>query len=385
MKKVILFIVLFLIVFVDDVRADEIGATLSVTSNGYPGSDVTITVKTVGVTDTDSIVSYDIDLAVDSLLTFKSCKDRNDQSLTTPSVSEEVSLNTDVTLLTCNYSISSEAVVGTSIAISLNESILTDNDGNDIPLTGSEIIVVQKLLSSVATLNNITLDKGVLSPKFNTDTLSYTVTVEGGVESINISAVKTDDTATVSGLGTKTLNYGNNKFNIVVTAENKTQKTYVLNIYRTDDRSTDSTLKSLIIDSGELKPVFKSSVKEYTVTIKSDIEDLAVKTVANSNKATVKVVGNNDLAVGINIITITVTAENGNTTDYILTVIKEEKESVIVKNEDKNEPKEVINNTSKKDSGMLLYIVMAGTLILFIALGIYLLITIDKKSNKIQN
>jgi len=385
MKKVILFIVLFSIVFIDDVRADGIGATLSVTGNKYPGSDVIITVKTVGVTDTESLVSYDIDLSVDSLLTFKSCKDRNNQELTSASSSEEVSLTTDVTLLTCNYSISSEAVVGTSITISFNESILTDVEETDIPLTGSESIVVQKLLSSVATLNSITLNKGLLSPKFNKDTLSYTVTVEGGAESINISAVKTDDMATVSGLGMKTLNYGNNKFNILVTAENKNQKTYVLNINRTDDRSTDSTLKSLIIDSGDLKPVFKSSVKEYTMSVKADIEDLQVKTVTNSSKATVKIMGNNDLAVGINIITITVTAENGNTTDYILTVTKEEKESIIVTNEDKKESKEVINNTSKKDSSMLLYIVMAGTLILFIALGIYLLITIDKKTNKIQN
>lgn len=382
MKKLILFIVLLLISFVDNVKADEIGATISVTGDKYPGSDVTIIVTTNGLTETNSIVSYDINLTTHSLLDFKSCKDRNNQPLTSPSVSEIVSLNTDVPLLTCTFKISSEAAANTTMPISFNESILINSDEIDIPLIGSQSIVVQKLLSSIATLNSITLDKGTLSPNFNKDVLSYNVIVDGGVETINISAVKTDTLSTVSGLGLKTLNYGNNRFNIVVTAENKTQKTYVVNINRTDNRSTDSSLKSLIIASGKINPVFKSSVREYTMTVKSDVKDLEVKAIATSSKATVKVIGNNDLIEGMNIVTITVTAENGKKTDYIVTVMKEEKNDVKVTNEEKKETKEVVKDTTSKDYSMLLYIVMASTLILLIALGIYILVAIDKKPNK---
>ncbi len=382
MKKLILFIVLLLISFVDNVKADEIGATISVTGDKYPGSDVTIIVTTNGLTETNPIVSYDINLTTHSLLDFKSCKDRNNQPLTSPSVSEIVSLNTDVPLLTCTFKISNEAASNTTMPISFNESILTNSDEIDIPLIGSQSIVVQKLLSSIATLNSITLDKGTLSPNFNKDVLSYNVIVDGGVETINISAVKTDTLSTVSGLGSKTLNYGNNKFNIIVTAENKTQKTYVVNINRTDNRSTDSSLKSLTITSGKIDPVFKSSVREYTMIVKSDVKDLEVKAIATSSKATVKVIGNNDLIEGMNIVTITVTAENGKKTDYIVTVMKEEKNDVKVTNEEKKETKEVVKDATSKDYSMLLYIVMASTLILLIALGIYILVAIDKKPNK---
>lgn len=382
MKRIMLFIVLVLFAFIDNVKADGVGATISVTGNKYPGSDITIIVTTTGVSETDSIASYDINLSVNSLLTFKSCKDRSNQSLSSPSVSETFSLTANTPLLTCTYTISSYAAVGTTIPVSFTESILTKSDESGVLLTETQNIVVQKLLSSIATLNSLTVDKGTLSPTFNKDILSYNVTVDGGIEAIIISALKTDASSTVSGLGQKTLNYGNNKFNIIVTSENKTQKTYVVNVNRADDRSNDSTLKSLTITSETLSPTFKSSIKEYMMTVKGDVEDLDVKAVANSSKATVKVEGNYELIEGLNIITITVTAENGTKSEYRITVTKEGNKEVAVTNQKENQTKEVAKEATSRDYSMLLYVIMAGTLVLLIALGIYILMVIDKKPNK---
>lgn len=58
----------------------------------------------------------------------------------------------------------------------------------------------------------------------------------------NIVVTKEDSKAKVTGDGTKNLNYGKNTYNIVVTAEDGTKKTYTLNITRPDSRSKENYL-----------------------------------------------------------------------------------------------------------------------------------------------
>ena len=67
---------------------------------------------------------------------------------------------------------------------------------------------------------------------FSRDNLNYDLIVDTSVTSVNVSAAAIDSGATVSGVGTVKLTTGANKINIVVTAQNKTTRTYVLNIIR---------------------------------------------------------------------------------------------------------------------------------------------------------
>jgi len=81
-------------------------------------------------------------------------------------------------------------------------------------------------------LQGIFVDGNAVSG-FSKNTLVYTLpSVENSKSSITINAIAEDSKATVTGTGAKNLSVGNNSFNILVTAENGSQKSYVVNIER---------------------------------------------------------------------------------------------------------------------------------------------------------
>ncbi len=79
-------------------------------------------------------------------------------------------------------------------------------------------------------LKNITVSAGSLSPAFSSSVLNYTVNVGSNVEKITINAEKEDRYATVTGGGEHSLSEGDNKFDIKVTAENGSVKTYTVTV-----------------------------------------------------------------------------------------------------------------------------------------------------------
>lgn len=93
------------------------------------------------------------------------------------------------------------------------------------------IITQAELEASYSKDNNL---KGLnvegyeISPAFDKDTLSYTVNVPEGTTNVTINALENDSKASVSGDGTITVTEGINNVNIVVRAENGSEKTYSL-------------------------------------------------------------------------------------------------------------------------------------------------------------
>lgn len=91
------------------------------------------------------------------------------------------------------------------------------------------------------------------------------------------------------------------------------------------NKSSDGTLKSLVISSGKLSPAFASGTTKYTATVSNDITRVSITAIPNDSKASVvSVSGNDKLAVGANTITIKVKAENGVDTTYTIVVTREE-------------------------------------------------------------
>ena len=87
-------------------------------------------------------------------------------------------------------------------------------------------------LSSNANLTNIRVND-VRIPNFSANKTSYSYKVPNSVTKVTLAAARSNTKAKTSGLGEKTnLKVGNNNFNIVVTAENGTKKTYKVNIIR---------------------------------------------------------------------------------------------------------------------------------------------------------
>ena len=83
--------------------------------------------------------------------------------------------------------------------------------------------------SSINYLSSLEVEGSILNPVFNKETLEYTVELESGTTLINIKATAQDSKANISGLGAKGVSEGANNFEIVVTAENGSKRTYKIN------------------------------------------------------------------------------------------------------------------------------------------------------------
>lgn len=94
-------------------------------------------------------------------------------------------------------------------------------------------IITQEQLEASYSKNNNLSKLGVegydLSPSFSSSVTSYTVNLPANTESIKVTGTKADSSASVEGLGTKSVEDGSNTIKIVVTAENGSTKTYTIN------------------------------------------------------------------------------------------------------------------------------------------------------------
>lgn len=167
-------------------------------------------------------------------------------------------------------------------------------------------------------LSSLSLSQGNIS--FNKNTTSYNVAVASNITSIKVNATLSDSKSSfISGYGNRTvnLNYGKNTIQVKVKAENGSIKTYTINVTRKDDRSTNNYLKELKLSSGDI--VFNKDILEYDLTVYYDVSKIDVEAIVEDSKAKV-VVNSPTLNVGNNVITITVTAENGNARTYKIVV-----------------------------------------------------------------
>lgn len=87
-------------------------------------------------------------------------------------------------------------------------------------------------LSSNNNLASLSIEGVNITPEFDRGELEYSAEVANNVEKIIIHAEAADSNATVSGYGEKELVEGVNEFNIIVTAENGSTKTYTILVTR---------------------------------------------------------------------------------------------------------------------------------------------------------
>jgi hypothetical protein len=101
-----------------------------------------------------------------------------------------------------------------------------------------------------------------------------------------------------------------------------------------NEKSNNVNLKSLTIENVNLEPTFSADTTEYSATIANyDSDKIDITAEAEDSKATVNIEGNTNLVLGENVIVITVTAEDGTTKIYTLTLTlsEEEIESLVLK------------------------------------------------------
>ncbi len=110
------------------------------------------------------------------------------------------------------------------------------------------------------------------------------------------------------------------------------------------EKSKDSSLKELAIAEGAITPEFNKDVKEYALTVPNEITSVNVTATPTDSKAKATVEGNTELKEGENTVTVIVTAENGDKTNYTIKVTRSRAklslQSLVIKYE--NENKELI-------------------------------------------
>lgn len=118
-----------------------------------------------------------------------------------------------------------------SATIKVTPIDVSDTNGNVFKSSKSVTVNVVKPRekSDNNNLKSLSVDGYNISPTFNKNTLEYTVNLESNVENIKINATKEDGYASISGVGEKEVQEGDNKFQITVTSETGKSKVYTVN------------------------------------------------------------------------------------------------------------------------------------------------------------
>jgi hypothetical protein len=183
------------------------------------------------------------------------------------------------------------------------------------------------------TLRDLTVSSGALTPSFATAHLSYADTVAHSVTAITVTPTLNDAGSSYAlkvGGDTVTdpiaLNVGVNVIDVVVTAQNLASETYVLTVTRL---SNDDTLSNLTVSAGTLSPPFAAATLGYTDDVANSVSTITVTPTVNESHATyVLKVGSTTvtnpvaLSVGDNVIDVQVTAQDGSSQTYSVTVTR---------------------------------------------------------------
>lgn len=228
-----------------------------------------------------------------------------------------------------------KALKSGSTTVSLGEVSLTDGTSDSISGNSpSKTITITDPVpaSTNANLSALSVTNQTISPAFNKDITNYSLTVPYSVSSITVNATKEDSKATLTGTGSKSLSVGNNTIQVVVTAEDGvTKKTYTINVTREEDNtptaSGDNNLTDLSVSGYTISPTFDKDITNYSVSIPNEATEVIVNATKSDSKAKVEISGNTNLKVGVNTVTVKVTAENGSVKTYTIEVTRREKDT----------------------------------------------------------
>ena len=163
-----------------------------------------------------------------------------------------------------------------------------------------------------------------IEPTFKKTTTSYYTTVPAHVSSVNIITKSSDSKQTIEGGGQVYLEYGKNVFDIKVTAQDSSSRVYTLTITRKDDRTGDTTLKSISVSDTTIK--YEEGVTDYSATVSRSVDSVLISARTNDSKAYMTGTGRKNLVIGENHFQLYVTSSNNTQTIYNITITRSTEE-----------------------------------------------------------
>jgi hypothetical protein len=205
------------------------------------------------------------------------------------------------------------------------------------------VSVTRAASTNAEDLAGLDVSAGSLSPYFESDVTSYTVSVPNAARTFSVTptvadtgaSVKVNGGTAVSGTGSVpvALAVGENTVSVEVTAQSGLKKIYTVSVTRAASTNAED-LAGLYVNGGTLSPDFDSDVTSYTVNVPYLMDFLQLNTVSVDVSAAVivRVRVNGEmtdfgsdlppLEVGLNTVAVEVTAPSGVKKTYTLEVIR---------------------------------------------------------------
>ena len=185
-------------------------------------------------------------------------------------------------------------------------------------------VTITRSPSSDATLSNLISSIGTLTPGFAPATTAYTLAVGHSVTTLTLTPTVNEPNAraVINGGLPIGLVVGANPITVTVTAQDgTTTRQYTVTVTRAP--SSDATLSNLTSSTGTLTPNFAPATTAYTLAVNHSVTTLTLTPTVNEPNATAVVNNGNPitLAVGVNLVPVTVTAQDTTTTQtYFVTI-----------------------------------------------------------------
>lgn len=194
-------------------------------------------------------------------------------------------------------------------------------------------------IKSNANLQLMRISREGLIPSFDSNIYEYNFTISNDVNDLEVVCVTENPNATAEITGNNNLKEGINNIEINVTSEDKTQsKIYKIQVTKTANLELANTnLQTLAFENVVLSPEFNNNITNYTAEVSNYTENLKILAIPENEKASVKIIGGNELKEGKNIIQVLVTAPNGFTKKKVtIEIYKRNSEEEIIYEEEQS-------------------------------------------------
>ncbi len=300
-----------------------LGGTYKVTLSTSEGS-ITVNINVEDTFKTDASLN---DIKVNGVTIDNFDKETLAYNITVPYETESINLyastsDSDATIDNANIGIKNLSVGLNTYNIEVTAHDINVKKTYTVNITRSE-----RILDSNNLLASLVIKGQVMNPTFNSSIKEYNLTVPYEISDLEVTAIAESSLATVLVTGNNDLVVGNNTITIKVTAENSSVNTYTINVNREEKiiLDTNNYLSSLEVKNHIINPLFDKEVNDYNLTVNYEVKDLELLVSTESDKATTEILGNNNLVVGDNTVTVKVTAENSSVNTYTIIVTREEK------------------------------------------------------------
>ena len=235
----------------------------------------------------------------------------------------EKPINSNTALFTLTFKVKSLAV-GTAVSVSYTNVAASDGAADANIGTVTYTTTIAAPMSTDNALKSLAVTNATISPAFNAGTTNYTAEVAFEVSKLDIKAEANDSKATVSIYSPNLVPNGTTNVTVTVTAENGSQKVYMIAVKRAQDpnyvASSNNDLSGITVNGFLLSPVFSADNTSYVIWLPYETEAVTVSGIAADSKASVTVEGGTDLKAGQdNEIKVICAAEDGS--EKVYTVI----------------------------------------------------------------